>query len=628
MCGVAGIFVDGIPLDVPSFKGALEHRGPDSFGEFLDGSDGIWFYHNRLAIIDRSEAGAQPFWSSCGQFALVFNGEIYNFRELRSELVELGYKFKSDTDTEVVLNLYIEYGSKFLKFLNGIFAFAIWNYKEKALFLARDALGVKPLYYCDTGRKFAFCSELKGLDLLSDSNKSINFEALRDYLIFSHSPDQNTPLMSWKKLLPGQSLLIGKGGHRKQNIWYRPQKFFVKKSDQTISVLAEELKSLFKNAVKSQLVSDVGVGSFLSGGVDSTAIVAIAKEEIPNIQCFCTKITDGVENDEDSDIKYAIDVAREFNVPLNVVEVGPTEFVSNLENLVWHLDEPIADPACITTFAISKEARKKSLPVMLSGTGGDDLFGGYRRHKAIVVSQQFERLPNYMRKGIVNCLNNPKIKRYFSRRVAKFLTHINSYSNHDVGSYLLNCQPDLANRLFAQDIRKKLTKEPTKKYDAYLEGISPYATQLDRAILLDQRFYLGDQILTYTDKLGMASGIEIRVPFLDKHLVEFSFQLSDGQRVNMFDQKRVLKEAVKEFVPDAVLKRPKMGFGVPLRKWFDGPLREYIEFTLCSEIDAGKPIFDEKAIREFVAHQREVGWQSANVILGLLAIKFWLRRFL
>ena len=257
-------------------------------------------------------------------------------------------------------------------------------------------------------------------------------------------------------------------------------------------------------------------------------------------------------------LKY---VAREFDVPLNVVEVGPIDFVSNLENLVWHLDEPIADPACITTFAISKEARKQSLPVMLSGTGGDDLFGGYRRHKAIVFSQHFERLPNYMRRRIVSYLNNPKIKKYFSRRVAKFLTHINSYSNRDVASYLLNCQPDLANRLFAQDIRKNFTKAPTSKYDAYLEGIAPCATQLDRALLLDQRFYLGDQILTYTDRLGMASGIEIRVPFLDKHLVEFSFQLSDAQRVKMFDQKCVLKEAVKEFVPDAILKRPKWVLG-------------------------------------------------------------------
>ena len=225
-----------------------------------------------------------------GQFALVFNGEIYNFRELRSELVELGYTFKSDTDTEVVLNLYIEYGSKLLQFLNGIFAFAIWNYKKKELFLARDALGVKPLYYDDKGSRFSFCSELKGLEILSDSNKRINFEALRDYLIFSHSPGQNTPFVSWKKLLPGESLLIGKGGLRKQNIWYHPQKFLLKKSDQNIGVHAEKLQSLLKNAVKSQLVSDVGVGAFLSGGVDSTAIVAIAREEIPNIQCFCTKI--------------------------------------------------------------------------------------------------------------------------------------------------------------------------------------------------------------------------------------------------------------------------------------------------------------------------------------------------
>jgi asparagine synthase (glutamine-hydrolysing) len=364
----------------------LEHRGPDDKGEMLDNDAGVCLAHTRLAILDCSAHGHQPMKHSDGQIIIVFNGEIYNYLSLRSELEENGYEFCSAPDTEVLLALYKRDKHSMLASLNGIFAFAIWDECEHKLFIARDGFGVKPLYYCETNNGFKFSSELKALVPLVGHKLTPDCGGIGRYLAYLWSPGRNTPVNEMRKLGPGEAMVVTPSGIESLWKWYKlPVARNTKRGDsgQTSKSAIEGTRKYLEAAVSRQLVSDVPVGAFLSGGLDSSAVVAIARQELTDLRCFTIEAADGPERGTTDDLNYARRVADHLGVKLDVVTTDSSSMAAEVERMVYQLDEPLADPAALNVRYISRLARQNNRKVLLSGAGGDDIFTGYRRHVAV-----------------------------------------------------------------------------------------------------------------------------------------------------------------------------------------------------------------------------------------------------
>ena len=384
MCGIIGIsgHVDAVALN--SGLSSLAHRGPDDSGIFIDEPAHIALGHQRLSILDISPLGHQPMVGADGSVVLIFNGEIYNFRELRAELEAKGFSFRGHSDTEVLLNLYLAEGEAMLSRLNGIFALAIWDKRKQSLLIARDALGVKPLYYAALNGCFAFASEIKALLHLVPQARELDVVSLHRYLSFLWCPGEGTPLKAVRKLLPGEAMWVCKGQIAQRWNWFQLPIFHGISPDLDQQTALKGTATHLRQAVHRQMVSDVPLGSFLSGGLDSSAIVAFAREINPNIHCFTIECEGKQEAGVVDDLPYARKVAKHLGVPLDVVSISSNKMANDLESMVAQLDEPLADPACLNVLYISQLARQKGIKILLSGAGGDDLFTGYRRHRAVM----------------------------------------------------------------------------------------------------------------------------------------------------------------------------------------------------------------------------------------------------
>ena len=397
MCGIVG-YSGYFPSD--ALANALEkiaHRGPDDRGIFTTEGNGVGLGHARLSIVDLSPLGHQPMISDDGKVALVFNGEIYNFRELRKELEEAGHQFRGHSDTEVLLRLYLVEGESVLGRLNGIFAFALWDSRSQALLVARDGLGVKPLYYTVTAGQFAFASEIKALVAFKPLDSELDFEAINRYLTFMWCPGDGTPAKSVRKLGPGEAMWVCAGRIERHFKWYQLPAFRRTTTKRTTDQYVEKTVQNLRQAVHRQMVADVPVGAFLSGGLDSSSVVAFAREQNPNISCFTIESSGGAETGHTDDLPYARRVAEHLKVPLEVVQIDAGRLAKDLEGMVAQLDEPLSDPAPLNVLYISRLAREQGMKVLLSGTGGDDLFTGYRRHHALMLDDYWNWLPRPMR---------------------------------------------------------------------------------------------------------------------------------------------------------------------------------------------------------------------------------------
>ena len=372
MCGIVG-FSGNFP-DTLFFNAlqALDHRGPDDSGYFFSDTHPIALGHTRLSILDLSSLGHQPMFSPCGEVAIVFNGEIYNYRQLREELRLVGYAFNSDTDTEVLLNLYLHCGDQLLHRLNGIFTFAIWDGRSSSLLMARDPIGVKPFYYYTGSDGFAFSSELKSLIQLVPHARQLNYSSIQSYLTYLYSPGESIPLCNFYKLLPVHSLSITDGQYQTINRWYQLPTLSPPQKKLSLDACRNGLVDSLRSAVHSQLVSDVPVGAFLSGGLDSSSIVAFAREIVPDINCFTIDVRGSSNDGFSNDLPFARRVSHHLDVPLQVVEVDSSQLISGIEYMVWQLDEPLADPAPLNALLIRTLARQQGVKVHLSGAGGDD----------------------------------------------------------------------------------------------------------------------------------------------------------------------------------------------------------------------------------------------------------------
>ena len=629
MCGIVGK-VGGELNGLETAVRKISHRGPDDVGLFLEKKYSVGLAHCRLSILDTSPMGHQPMLGCDGKVALVFNGELYNFRELRDELKAAGFSFKGNSDTEVLLNLYLLYGRDMLPRLNGIFTFAIWDERRKEVFIARDALGVKPLYYMKTKNSFFFFFEIKGLLCLAPEARELDEVSLHRYLNFLWCPGEGTPLKSVRKLLPGEAMVLGPNLVKDRWSWYKLPVFsgdreYVKNKNEAVK---NTLKYL-RQAVKRQLVADVPVGAFLSGGLDSSSIVALAREELSSINCFTINLVGGNDTGFVDDLPYANKVARHLNVPLTTIDVDSTTMAYDLEKMIIQLDEPLADPAPLNVQYISKLARESGIKVLLSGVGGDDLFSGYRRHSALTFDPLWSWLPSNFKKMLASTSSTLEQHNSGFRRLARLFRDAELSGDEKLISYFLWANKSKQYQLYTQEYLERLagvrTEQPMLDF---LDKIPAKTSSMSKMLALEQRFFLSDHNLIYTDKMSMAEGVEVRVPFLDLDLISFSQKIPSSFKQRGAESKWVLKKAMEPFLPRDVIYRSKSGFGAPIRRWFRNELKSLLRDTLSVDSLRKRGIFDPHRVQELISENEKGKVDSTYTLLSLLSIELWCKNYI
>jgi asparagine synthase (glutamine-hydrolysing) len=628
MCGIAGFQGRFAPEILHAFNDALAHRGPDDSGMWYSAPAQTGLAHRRLSIIDVSALGHQPMENRRRTAVIVFNGEIYNFRELRRDLERTGHTFRSQSDTEVLLALHEAVGEGMLPFLNGIFAFAIWNEADRSLLLACDPMAVKPLYFAENATGFLFASELKALLSTGAITGDLDVASLFRTLGFLWSPGGATPIKGISRLGPGEALRVKEGRIVRRWTWARstwPNEPLGLNAREAVQRVEHSLRT----AVHRQLMADVPVGAFLSGGVDSSAIVAMAREKVPRIDCF-TIDTGGVQDDGVADdLPYARQVAGHFGVALHEIRVDSATMAQDLEQMVAQLDEPLADPAPLNVLYISRLARQHGVKVLLSGAGGDDLFSGYRRHRAVSVERYWSRLPVSARARLRH--GSAALAGFGSagRRIAKAFAHGDRASMERLTGYFLWTDPQRVRNLFAPEHCALLATERIEApFEDYLRTLPPGMPPLHQMLALEQRFFLADHNLLYTDKMSMAAGVEVRVPFLDNDLVALANALPHHVKQRGRRGKWVLKKAIAPYLPRTIVHRRKVGFGAPLRRWLRGDIRELVDDTLSTTALRSRGLFDPAAVTRLIDDDRAGRVDAAYTVFALMCIEIWCRHFL
>lgn len=628
MCGIVGLSADNLDR-LAVANDLLAHRGPDDSGVFTDPAAGIGLGHCRLSILDPSPMGHQPMVSEDGRVVLVFNGEIYNFRELRKRLEAEGQTFNGHSDTEVLLNMYLADGEAMLSQLNGIFSFAIWDNRKQLLLIARDALGVKPLYYVALDGSFAFASEIKALLQLVPEVRELDVAALHRYLSFLWCPGEGTPLKDVRKLGPGEAMWVRAGQIERCWTWYQLPVFRGVSADLVEQSALAGTESHLRQAVQRQMVSDVPLGAFLSGGLDSSSIVAFAREINPDIQCFTIESVGGQEEGLTDDLPYARKVAQHLGVPLEVVSIDAKRMAADLERMVAQLDEPLADPAALNVLYICQQARELGIKVLLSGAGGDDLFTGYRRHRAVQEERYWRWLPHGVRNVMAQVAAGLDRQRALTRRVAKLFSGAALEGDEHLVEYFRWASEADIMELYTPETRRALGVElaATPMLD-FLQPLPAGVGVLDRTLALEQRFFLTDHNLTYTDKMSMAVGVEVRVPFLDLDLVDFAARIPLGLKQQGSQGKWIMKKTMEPYLPHEVIYRPKSGFGAPLRRWLRHDLRELLGDLLSEESLQIRGLFEPAAVQRLIANNDSGKVDASYTLLSLLCIEIWCRTYL
>lgn len=629
MCGIAG-FSGRFPASLLSaMNHRLAHRGPDDCGEYFDAPNAIGLAHRRLSIIDTSSRGHQPMWDASRTACIVFNGEIYNFRELRQELVAEGFEFHSGTDTEVLLNLYLKCGDEALGQLNGIFAFAIWDTRDRSLLLARDGIGVKPLYYAETPDGFVFASELKAVLCSPAVAGALDYQAIRQYLTYLWCPAPRTMLDSVQKLPPGDAMRVREGQVISRWTHYRlpfDQPIQPMPFDEAAALVRDHVQQ----AVRRQMVSDVPLGAMLSGGLDSSGIVACARSQDETPSCFTIGFRDDAFEREGTvaDLPYARRVASHLNVDLHTIYVSADDIAAEIERMIYALDEPQADFAAIHAFFICRLAREHGIKVLLSGTGGDDIFSGYRRHRALLAERWWSWLPAPARQGIRRLTAGLPSSPAISRRAAKTFAYAHLDGDARLASYFRWTESAIVESLWAEPLREANTGCSPEPLLHSLENLPDGTPPLNRMLYLDCRHFVPDHNLNYFDKMSMATGVEVRVPLLDPDLVSLAARLPLACKHSGGIGKRVFKEAMAPFLPRQIIHRPKSGFGAPVRHWLRNELRPLVDDTLSIHSIKRRGLFDPSSVQRLVALDRTGKIDAAFTLLALICVELWCRTFL
>ncbi len=635
MCGIAGLVGDFIPGLMTRMNAAQRHRGPDGSGLIEDQEAEAALGHVRLAILDLSDRSAQPMVSHDGRYVIVFNGEIYNFRELRSELENGGPPFVSTGDTEVLLRGLARQGERFLERLNGMFAFALWDRRERELLLARDQLGIKPLYYAEpVPGTLLFASEIKALCAHPELRREPDFVAIQQHLTFCHAGGDRTAMKGVRRLPPATLLRWSTRRRRCELKRYWSPTYGAFDEPQTSRTKAVELlRERVVDSTRRQLVSDVPVGSFLSGGLDSSLVTAAAlQQDHAGFACYTISVPQEANalDQMGEDAPYARRLARQWKVPLHELPIG-SDATSLYPDLIHFLDEPIADPAVINCYLRSRLAREHGTKVLLSGPGADELFAGYPRYAALHALRHADRLPQAMRRVVARAaglLPGARSGRAGAlvRRARRVLIEL---ENDPAQQFLSWCAATAANEitsLFSTDLREQLPSgDGTSECRHFMEerGFPGVEACLDR----DLSIYLPNHNLLYTDKMGMAVGVETRVPLLDMELVPLATSFPVPWKLGA-TTKAILRDAARGLIPNEVIDRPKAGFGAPYRHWLRHDLVD-----LWSDISSEAAVrrrgwFDPRALRS--ARDRSQSGEADLYMLqwSVLTVELWARRFL
>jgi asparagine synthase (glutamine-hydrolysing) len=616
MCGISGISTFGV-AGVPEgtlrrMTDAIRHRGPDDEGCFRDRSGRAALGHRRLSIIDLA-SGHQPVFNEDGSVAVVFNGEIYNYGDLTNELEKKGHRFATKSDTEVLVHLYEEFGPECVKRLRGMFAFAIWDSRQERLFLTRDRVGKKPAYYAVVNGTLYFASEIQALYEVAEIPKEIDYDAVDHYLTYSYIPSPRSIYKSIRKLPPAHSLIFDASGLTITRYW---QPDYRRKTEMGYEDAKRELVRILTKSVELRLISDVPLGAFLSGGLDSSAVVAIMSRLSDRpVKTFSI----GFPDQDYNELAYAQEVARLYKTDHREFMVEPDR-LDVLGDIVRHYGEPYGDSSAVPTWHLSRVTREH-VTVALNGDGGDELFGGYPWYS---VNHQFSRLANPLTRGLARGLlrlGTNAIPRRFQRGL-ELLDRNEGQRFQSLQSYV-----DARDRatLYHEEFQRRITASA----EAYLCALydESLASAYDRAFSADFQSYLPEDLMVKVDRASMAHGLECRSPILDQELVEFASSLPPGWKIQGKRRKRILKDAVAAWFPPGFVDRPKMGFSVPVGKWFRGELKPFIADKLLNGPLCRLPLLRRGPLEHLLSEHFDGARNHEARIWNLLMLGLWFEEY-
>ncbi len=622
MCGIAGFvtFDPAAPADRPTLAAmtdVIAHRGPDAGGFYL--APGVGLGHRRLSIIDLA-TGGQPLGNENGSVQVVFNGEIYNFAGLREELARKGHRFRTHTDTEVIVHGYEQWGEACVERFRGMFAFALWDGRHRRLLLARDRVGIKPLYYAVVpGRAVVFGSEIKSLLEYPGVSREWSVQALDAYLALAYVPAPATIYKSVQKLMPAHTLVVERGTLHQRRYW--DLHFTGTGSARREGEYLEQLDALLHEAVKIRLVSDVSLGAFLSGGIDSSAVVA-AMADTSDAPVITTAV--GFDDQDFSEVEHARTVADHLGVGMHTHIVTP-EVADLLPKLAWHLDEPFGDSSAVPTYYVSKAAREH-VTVALSGDGGDEMWAGYARHRVEHAEASARAWLGPLGGTIAGALAHAVPGGIKGMRSLRHLVHDPADACATKHAYDL-FEAHHRRALYEPDVRAALRgSDPFALHrQAYVRCASP--DPLDRALYVDARTYLVDDILTKVDKMSMAVSLEARVPLLDHKLLEFAATIPSSLKLRGGTSKYLLKKLLARRLPPAILQRPKHGFDAPIAGWLRGSLAPLVQDLLFDGRLAERGLFRRQYVTRLWNEHRRGRRNHRHRLWSLVMLELWFRQF-
>lgn len=629
MCGIYGYLSRREPVDSGILRrmgNTLVHRGPDDEGEHIESHLGIsiGLGHKRLSIVDLSAAARQPMTNEDGTVWLVCNGEIYNFRELRAELRDKGHVFRSGSDTETILHLYEDLGVGCLERLKGMFAFALWDRSKNALFLARDRMGKKPLQYAAYDGGIAFGSELKAVLQHPAVDRMLDLSSLNKYLTLEYIPAPHSIFASTRKLEPGHYLWYQNGGWATHKYWDLPLSDYPI-GYKTEEEYAEELRAIIDRAVRTRLVADVPVGVFLSGGIDSSFVAASAAAAQKDIECFSI----GFEEKSFDESRYAADVASKLDLNLSHKMFTTAEMLANLERLPDFLDEPVADASILPSYLLAKVA-SQNIKVALSGDGGDELFAGYPTYQAHRLVTYYDSLPEAMKQAVkFIAARLPVSHRDISAdfKLKQFLRGAGVSSEIRFFIWMGGFTQAEKNTLLTDDFKAALTRDTTyEDVFAYVRD-SGLNKDLERILYLSTKLYLQDDILVKVDRAAMANGLEVRCPLLDQEVVEFACRLPMQYKLHGLTTKYLLKKAAANVLPEAIIRRKKKGFGIPISKWLGGELKEFMLDYLAEGRIKRQGYFNYPYIKTLIDDHLKKKTDNRKLLWTLLVFQVWQERY-
>lgn len=625
MCGIAGFTqfhtTEGNEQTLSKMGEAILHRGPDAGGIYLD--DNVGLCHRRLSILDLSEAGNQPMYSHDENLVIVFNGEIYNFLELRSELESEGIEFHTQTDTEVILALYIKEKEACVKKLNGMFAFAIWDKTKQSLFIARDRLGKKPLYFLQHNHRFAFASEIKAILTLDSVPKELRLDAVYDFFTYQYVPDPKSIFKHIHKLPAAHYMIVDANGIQQHQYW---DVSFSNTRTQDEENNKQALIDLLQEATSQRMISDVPLGAFLSGGVDSSGVVALMSQNSDKPVKTCTI---GFTDKKYNEAEFAKEIAdkyqtehHEFTVHQNVKD--------SLEDIVSYFDEPFADPSLVPTYFVSELARQ-AVTVAIAGDGGDEMFAGYEKYTTDNIENKWrERIPKSIRRGLLPSMAKlcgllPGTLGKKSRSLLNTLSH-----EADYGFFITNSQMTDAQwqSLAKKDVFDALGNYHPSRLTTQAYQASDAPDHLGKILYTDIKTYLCGGILVKVDRMSMANSLEVRAPLLDYRVAEFAASLPSDQKYKNGDKKYLLKKIFKPFIPESLLYRKKMGFSVPLATWFREDLKSMAENYLLEQTSGLCDIFNKERIAALWQEHQNGSHDHGSVLWSMLMYQMWFNRYM